>query len=372
MAEIAEIFRRYGQNYLDRFGDSMLPSHLRASWDICACRTEALGGHLAQCDTCGHLRYSYHSCKNRSCPKCHKTDTQRWLEKRQEELLPLSYFHLVFTLPKELHRMLRAHQKTLYNVLMKAAACSLMHLAADPRYLGGKIGILCVLHTWTRAMIYHPHVHCLVPAGALSADGKIYLPARRKNYLVPVRALSVLFRAKFMQMAKKALPDETFPQSVWQTKWVVHCKPTVQGTDKVLTYLARYIHRIAITNSRIISINRQNITFRYKDSQNHCWKSMTLPALEFLRRFLQHVLPKGFHKVRYYGFLSPKDRYQLRQLRQALLSQNPKSDPQQTKNDGQVDKTAVDKSILASLCPICSTGSLVVISLLQPKWRAPP
>lgn len=361
MAEIADIFRRYDDHYLDRFGDSMLPSHLRASADICACRTEVLGGHLAQCDTCGHLRYSYHSCKNRSCPKCHKTDTERWLEKRRQELLPAAYFHLVFTLPKELHR----------NVLMKAAALSLMQLAADPRYVGGKIGILCVLHTWTRAMIYHPHLHCLVPAGGLSADGNLWLPAR-KTYLVPVRALSVLFRAKFMQMAKKALPDETFPQSVWKTKWVVHCKPTVQGTDKVLTYLARYIHRIAITNNRIISIDEQNITFRYKDSQNHCWKTMTLNALEFLRRFLQHVLPKHFHKVRYYGFLGPENRYQLRQIKQALLTENHKADTNKTKNDGPVDKTAVEKSIQANLCPICSTGCLIVISLLQTRWRAPP
>jgi hypothetical protein len=166
MKEIADIFRRYGHHYLDRFRDSMLPSHRRASADICAWRTEALGGHLAQCDSCGHLRYSYHSCKNRSCPKCHKNDTERWLEKRREELLPVAYFHLVFTLPEELHHFLRTHQKTLYNVLFKAAAFSLMQLAADPRYVGGKIGILSVLHTWTRAMIYHPHLHFLVPAEA--------------------------------------------------------------------------------------------------------------------------------------------------------------------------------------------------------------
>jgi len=371
MKEIADIFRRYGQHYRERFANSMLPSHRRASADICACRTEALGGHLAQCDSCGHRRYSYHSCKNRSCPKCHKTDTERWLEKRREELLPVAYFHLVFTLPKELHRLLRAHQKTLYNVLFKAAAFSLMQLAADPRYVGGKIGILSVLHTWTRAMIYHPHLHFLVPAGGLCGDGTTWLPSR-KNYLVPVRALSVLFRAKFMEMARKALPNETLPQSVWKTKWVVYCKPTVQDTDKVLTYLARYIHRIAITNNRIISIDEKNITFRYKDSQNHCWKTMTLNALEFLRRFLQHVLPKHFHKVRYYGFLGPKNRYQLKRIKQALLTESPETEPHQTKNDGPVDKTAVDKSIQANLCPICSTGYLVVISLLQPRWRAPP
>ena len=371
MKEIADIFRRYGQDYRERFANSMLPSHLRASADICVCRTEALGGHLAQCDKCAHLRYSYHSCKNRSCPKCHKSDTDRWLEKRRQELLPVAYFHLVFTLPKELHHLLRTHQRTLYSVLMKAAAFSLIELAADPRYVGGKIGILCVLHTWTRAMIYHPHIHCLVPAGGLTPDGKSWLPAR-KNYLVPVRALSVLFRAKFMHMAQKTLPNETFPKSAWKTKWVVYCKPTAQSTDKVLTYLGRYIHRIAITNNRIISIDHNNITFRYKDSQNHCWKTLSLPALEFLRRFLQHVLPKHFHKVRYYGFLGPKTRYQLTQIRQALLSENPKAHTNKIKNGGPDHTAAAQKSAPTNLCPICSTGCLVVISLLQPRWRAPP
>jgi hypothetical protein len=371
MAEIADIFRRYAQDYRERFGSSMLPSHRRASADICACRTEALGGHLAQCDHCAHLRYSYHSCKNRSCPKCHKNDTERWFEKRREELLPVAYFHLVFTVPKELHHLVRTHQKTLYNVLMKAAAFSLMHLAADPRYVGGKIAILSVLHTWTRAMIYHPHIHCLVPAGGLTLDDNLWLPAR-KNYLVPVRALSVLFRAKFMHMAQKALPNETFPESAWKTKWVVYCKPTAQGTDKVLTYLARYIHRIAITNNRIISIHENTITFRYKDSQNHCWKTMTLPPLEFLRRFLQHVLPKGFHKVRYYGLLAPNNRYHFKQIRQTLLTEHTQPQGGKTKKDGSHDILAAQRPTSNKLCPLCSTGYLVVISLLQPRWRAPP
>ena len=220
-------------------------------------------------------------------------------------------------------------------------------------------------------MIYHPHLHCLVPAGGLTADGTTWLPSR-KTYLVPVRALSVLFRAKFMQMARKALPNETFSESVWKTKWVVYCKPTVQGTDKVLTYLARYIHKIAITNNRIISTNENNVTFRYKDSQNHCWKTMTLTALEFLRRFLQHVLPKDFHKVRYYGLLAPNNRYHFKQIRQTLLIENTQAQVGKIKNGGSNDTAAAQKSAPTNLCPICSTGYLVVISLLQPRWRAPP
>lgn len=268
MPEIAEVFRKYGPDYLDRFSDRMLPSHLSSLEKLVECRTESLGGHLFVCLDCGVLRYSYHSCKNRSCPKCHGTDSKRWIEKRQKELIPTTYFHIVFTIPKELHELVRSHQKLLYDVLLKAAARSLMKLVADPHYVGGKIAILAVLHTWTRAMGYHPHVHLMVPGGGLSEDGS-WNPSR-KNFLVPVKALSPIFRAKFMELARKALPEVVFPQSVWNTKWVVFAKPAVQGAKKVLNYLARYVHRIAITNNRILSIDDGEVTFRYKDSKKRC------------------------------------------------------------------------------------------------------
>jgi hypothetical protein len=258
MAELADVFGRHGVEYLKRFGDRVLPSHRHALRDIAECRTEALGGHLTQCSHCAHLRYSYHSCRNRSCPKCHRTDTDRWLSRRRRDLLPVTYFHPVFTLPKELGHIVRSHQRVLFHVLFLAAARSLTRLAADEKYVGGQIGLLCVLHTWTRAMAWHPHIHCLVPGIGFHNDEQYQLP-RGRNYLVPVVALSRIFRAKFMSLARKALPDITFPESLWKTDWVVYSKPAAQGADKVLTYLARYVHRIAITNNRILSFDKDNV-----------------------------------------------------------------------------------------------------------------
>lgn len=215
MAELADVFRRYGRQYLETFGAAVLPSHRRAIADIAACRTEALGGYLVQCDSCAAQDKAYRSCKNRACPKCHRNDTLHWLEKRTAELLPVMYFHVVFTLPKQLRRLVRQHQKTLYAVLMKAAAEALMKLAADPKYVGGKIGILAMLHTWTSAGIYHPHVHCLVPGGGITPDQSSWIYSR-KNFLVPVKALSPIFRAKFLEMAQDALPCLQIPREVWE------------------------------------------------------------------------------------------------------------------------------------------------------------
>ncbi len=310
MPELADICARHGPEYLTKHKERILPSHCRALRDIADCRTEVLGGHVVQCDQCDCIDYAYHSCKNRSCPKCHGKDTEKWLEKRRAELLPIIYFHVVFTLPAELRSLVRKHQKKLYAVLMKAAAYALLKLAADPKYIGGNIGLLAVLHTWTNALFFHPHVHCLVPGGGVSPDGG-FRRSRAKNFLVPVKALSPIFRAKFMQMAQRALPEVCFPQSIWEKDWVVYCKPAVRGSENVLKYLARYVHRIAITNNRILSMEGGEVTFRYKKPEKlkkkwvSRWLTMTLPVMEFLARFLQHVLPRGFHKVRYYGILSP-------------------------------------------------------------------
>ena len=373
MPELADIFIRYGQDYLDRYGRDILPSHRRALRDIAQCRTEALGGHLLQCDHCRSFDYSYHSCKNRSCPKCHGNDTQRWLEKRRAELLPAIYFHVVFTLPSELREVVRKHQKTLYGILMKAAAEALMKLAADPKYVGAKIGILAVLHTWTNALAYHPHCHFLVPGGGVSPAGK-WIPSHEK-FLVPVKALSLIFRAKFMEMAKDALPCVTFPEEVWQKDWVVYCKPSVQGADKVLQYLARYVHRIAITNNRILSIENGRVTFRYKKT-GKCkkkwksrWRTMTLPVMEFMRRFLQHVLPRGFHKIRYYGILSPANQSLLARVRLAMAHQTT------TSLDSEPDADA--SAPRCRKCRFCGKGQMVVVAVLSRRLkptnaRSPP
>jgi len=325
MLEVADIFRFYGAAYLQKYSPKMLPSHHSAFWDILNCRTPALGGQVYACDYCDHQVYSYHSCKNRSCPKCYGSDTELWLEKRQKELLPVKYFHVVFTVPQELRPYIRSRQTIMYNILMKAAGRSLIKLAADPHYVGGLIGILAVLHTWTRTLLYHPHVHCLVPAGGVS-DKQVWLPAR-KNYLVPVKALSKIFRGMFREMVTVKLPDLMIPEVAWNKEWVVYCKPAIQGADKILNYLGRYVHRIAIANSRILSIDDGTVTFRYKNCGNSQWKTMTLDAMEFIRRFLQHILPKRIHKVCYYGLWHPSHRDTLRGLQIILEQDNDKHNP---------------------------------------------
>lgn len=277
----------------------------------------------------------------------------------------MPYFHAVFTLPKELHEIIRSHQKAGYALIMEVAALSLMKLAADSRYVGGQIGMLAVLHTWTRALVYHPHVHCLIPAGGLSSDKRYWLEAR-KNYLVPVSALSEIFRATFMALIRRKLPHVVFPQSLWETSWVVYCKSGTHTADKTLAYLARYVHQTAITNSRILHTEQGKVTFRYKDSREHCWKTMTLDASEFMRRFLQHVLPRGFHKVRYYGLLAPRNRQRLDQIRREL-NQNSPAPKQETQ---EPSKGRSNPSF--PLCPFCQKGHLIPMMVIPRQWRGPP
>jgi Putative transposase/Transposase zinc-binding domain len=371
MPEVADVLRRYGPDYQERFSADLLPSHRRAMDDIIHCRTEALGGQLLQCERCGQEHYVYHSCRNRSCPKCHHQDTEAWLEARRLELLPVPYFHVVFTLPQELRELVRRNQKDLYDILLRAAAQSLIKLAADPHYVGGLIGVLCVLHTWTRALVYHPHVHCLVPAGGLSADRTEWRPARQ-TYLVPVHALSKLFRGLFLDLVRQERPDLTLPEAVWTKGWVVYCKPTVQGPEKVLNYLGRYVHRIALTNSRIVSIEDGDVCFRYQDSQNHRWHTMTLPAQEFIRRFLQHVLPQGFHKVRYYGLWSPLHRSLRHQLQLWLARHAPDPPPTSPEPESQPTTSGCPPLRAGQPCPHCGQGLLVLIRLLPRHPRGPP
>ncbi len=340
---------------------------MRAMRDIVECRTESLGGHVFECDQCATLHYAYHSCRNRHCPKCDAKSTARWLDKCRQSLLPVRYFHIVFTLPRELREIVRMHQKVLLSVLCQAAAHSLMKLALDPRYVGDKIGVLAVVHTWTRAMIYHPHVHMLATGGGVSPDGARFLFARR-GFLVPVKALSPIFRAKFVELARKALPQLKFPQSIWNKNWVVYGKSTLHGVEKVVSYLARYIHRVAITNRRIISIEDGKVQFRYKDSREKIWKTMLLPASEFIRRFLQHVLPQGFHKVRYYGILAPSNRHLLSKAK-AILED---STGNQSGSDEHESKDAPCIHNEPKRCPSCKKGVLIFIGTVPRKGRSPP
>lgn len=371
MPEVADVFRDYGPAYQERFGADLLPSHRRAMTDIISCRTEALGGHLLQCDHCGQEHYAYHSCRNRSCPKCHRQDTEVWLAARRQELLPVPYFHVVLTLPQELRELVRRHQKDLYDMLLRAAAQALIMLAADPHYVGGLIGVLCVLHTWTRTLVYHPHVHCLVPAGGVSADRTEWRPART-SYLVPVHALAKLFRGLFLDLVRQERPDMTLPESVWTKGWVVYCKPTVQGTEHVLNYLGRYVHRIALTNHRLLSIAEGQVSFRYQDSQAQRWRTMTLPADEFIRRFLQHVLPQGFHKVRYYGLWSPVHRPLLHQLQLCLAGYTAAPPPTAPEPAPQATDAWCPPLRAGQPCPSCGQGLLVVMRSIPRLQRGPP
>jgi len=359
MPEIAEIVRTFGPAYRQRYSERMLPSHVRTLRDLAACRTESLGGHLTECDQCGHQHYSYHSCRNRSCPSCHTGDRERWLDKRQSELLPIPYFHVVFTLPAELQTLIWRQQKLLYAVLFKAAAAALLALTADPRYVGGEVGILSVLHTWTRQLQRHPHVHCLVTGGGLTETGE-WVTAR-KRYLVPAAALSQLFRARFLALARKALPDEGFPETLFASDWVVYCKPALQGSRKLLDYLGRYVHRIAITNRRILAIHDNHVTFEYKDSKDHRWKRCTLSGEEFLRRFLSHVLPRGFHKVRYYGLLAPSRRKSLRHLQWSLAE--PEEPAPAPPSEQSTDPLP---------CPVCEIGLMLFVARIPRAPRGPP
>jgi Putative transposase/Transposase zinc-binding domain len=371
MLEVADVFRRDGDEYLDRFGQDLLPSHRRAIEALLACRTEALGGQLLPCDRCGQEHDVYHSCRNRSCPKCHSHDTAVWLEERRQELLPVPYFHVVFTLPQELHDVVRRHQKDLYDILWRAAAQALTKLAMDPHDVDGLIGILCVLHTWTRTLAYHPHVHLLVPAGGVSADRTEWRPART-SYLVPVHALAKLFRGLFLALVRHERPDLTLPESVWTKGWVVYGKPALQGTEQVLNDLGRYVHRIALTNHRLLSIEDGQVSFRYQDSQDQRWRTMTLPAHEFIRRFLQHVLPQGFHKVRYDGLWSPLHRPLLHQLQLWLAGHAADPLPTAPEPAPQATNTWCPPLRAGQPCPACGQGLLVTIRSLPRLQRGPP
>jgi hypothetical protein len=271
--------------------------------DIEQCRTEALGGHIYHCSNCKQIRYSYHSCKNRHCPKCQQDDTQKWLEGQQRLWLPVPYFFLTFTLPATLRPFARRYQKEIYHLLFTASAAALQQLAQDPRLVGGQVGLMGVLHTWTRDLRYHPHVHYLVPGGGLALDGKTWLPSR-KSFFLPVKALSILFRAKFRDALQKKEWFDQVPKEVWSQDWVVHCQSVGNGVA-ALKYLAPYIFRVALSNKRIHQLADGQVTFSYRDSRSGETRFRILPAEAFIRRFLKHVLPKGFVKVRYYGLFSP-------------------------------------------------------------------
>jgi hypothetical protein len=358
MVEVAEIFRLHGPDYRTKFAARMLPSHLRAMQDIEQCRTATLGGQLYYCAQCQEQRYSYHSCKNRHCPKCQNEQANDWLEKQQSLLLPIHHFLVTFTLPAELRAIARSNQKTIYNLLFRTSAAALLQLAQDPRFVGARLGMVGVLHTWTRQLLYHPHVHYLVTGGGLTDDGR--WRSSRKDFLVPVKALSPIFRAKFREQLKKTEQFSLVDARVWRKDWVVHSKPVGSG-QPAFQYLAPYIFRVAISNNRLRSLEQGTVSFAYKESASDQLKHCTLTAAEFIRRFLQHVLPPRFIKVRYYGLLSPARRQLLQQAGQLL------SAPTSNLKSAEVKITA---PLALLTCPHCG-GPLTLLSPLAPRGRAP-
>jgi len=358
MLEVADIFRLHGPAYREKFGNRMLPSHRRAMQDIATCRTASLGGQLYYCAQCQEQRYSYHSCKNRHCPKCQNQQANEWLQEQSELLLPTHHFLVTFTLPAELRAVARSHQKTIYNLLFRTSAAALLQLAQDPRFVGGRLGMVGVLHTWTRQLLYHPHVHYIVTGGGLTDDGR--WRGARKDFLVPVKALSPIFCAKFRDALKQTELFTQVPPRVWQKHWVVHSE-TVGSGLQAFQYLAPYIFRVAISNNRLRSLEHGTVTFAYKESATDQLKRCTVTAEEFIRRFLQHLLPNRFIKVRYYGLLSPAHRQLLQKARQLLSATTSKLKTADV-------KTTEPLAVLS--CPHCG-GPLTLLSPLAPRGRAP-
>jgi hypothetical protein len=365
---LGDIFRRYGPAYRDQVGPRLSASQRSAMAAIEQCRTEALGGQIYTCPRCATLRYSYHSCRNRHCPTCQHDQAQRWLAKQQAMLLPVPYFLVTFTLPAQLRALARQHPRQLYSVLFRSSATALQQLAADPRFLGGQIGMVGVLQTWTRDLRYHPHIHYLVPAGAYTrADGR-WLPAKSR-FLVHVKPLAQLFRGKVRAALQQLGWAREVPAVTWSTAWVVDCRPVGSGAA-ALSYLAPYVFRVALSNKRIVGVANDQVTFRYRDGTTKKTKWSTLPATEFIRRFLQHVLPKGFVKVRYFGLFRSGNRRLLAQVRALLVVPTA---PCSSLQEGATVGAAVGEQRvpLAVRCPICGT-QMALTQRLVVTSRSPP
>jgi hypothetical protein len=365
MPELADILRLHGPDYLANYQDRLLPSHRRAMQDISTCRTESLGGHLYRCPQCHKDHFQYHSCKNRHCPKCQNNQIDRWIDHQQALLLPVPYFMATFTLPASSRHLVRSNQKLLYHILFQASQQALQKLASDPKYIGGTLGMIGVLQTWTRDLRYHPHVHYLIPGGGLAPDGHTWRPAKY-NYLLPEKPLARIFRAKFRDLLKKTRLFDQIPPQVWRQHWVVDIIPVGTGQD-ALKYLAPYIFRVAISNRNILAFKDGQVTFRYRDSKTNATRTTTLPAQQFISRFLQHILPRGFQKVRSYAVLHPKQRHLLDVVKEQL---QPK--PPATVNPSHPSDSAHHASVFPApvLCPKCACQMIHIAEI--PRKRGPP
>lgn len=368
--EVADVIHRSGGRFREHYAASLSWPQHKVLDAIARCRTAALGGHRDQCSQCGHQVISYNSCRNRHCPKCQTNARDKWVAKRQHELLPVDYFHLVFTLPHALVPLVWQNKRTLFSLLFDASAATLLDVAADPKHLGAQIGFLSVLHTWGQTLEPHPHVHCVVPAGGLSIDHTQWKKTR-STFFLPVKVLSRVFRGKFIAGLRRAYRKHqlvffgqcvslnndvafaVFLRTLFQHDWVVYAKPPFGGAEHVLHYLARYTHRVAISNHRLLAVTDSTVTFRWKDyAHGSRHRSMTLSSHEFLRRFLQHVLPKGFPRIRYFGWMANRRKRLLVLCRTLLRQPSPAT---------EASTNVAGSSV--RICPHCS-GAMYVIQRL--------
>jgi hypothetical protein len=373
--EVADVIRRAGNRFIERYRGSLTAAQLKVLRAIERCRTAALGGHRDQCLRCGHQAISYNSCRNRHCPKCQTNAREKWLCARRQELLPVCYFHLVFSVPHALVPLMWQNKKLLFSLLFEASAATLLEVAANPARLGAEIGFLAILHTWGQTLQCHPHIHCVVPGGGLSPDHSQWIRAP-SHFFLPVRVLSRVFRGKFIAGLKRAflrkqlvffghyepLANErafaAFLRALFQQDWVVYSKPPFGGPEHVLQYLARYTHRVAISNHRLLSVDDSRVTFQWKDYAHHSKsRSMTLTLEEFLRRFLQHILPKGFPRIRYFGWMAHRRRRVLLPVCRALLHA---PSPRDSSTSPGADQP------ITWQCPKCQ-GPMCVLERLPPQ-----
>ena len=386
--EVADIFREHGDDYRKKWDRAMSREQRRVMRAIEICRTSMLGGHVDECDSCGHQVISYNSCRNRHCPKCQSLAKAKWLEARRSEILPVEYYHLVFTVSNLLASLALQNKRLFYNILFHATSKTLMTIASDPKHLGAQIGFLAVLHTWGQKLMHHPHLHCVVPGGGLSHDGQRWISCRA-GFFLPVRVLSRLFRRLFIEMLEKTFDQgklefegkikrlsdpAVFAKLLWscrETEWVVYSKPPFGGPEKVLDYLGRYTHRIAISNHRLLGMKDGKVTFTWKNYKAGGHRqTLTLDAKEFIRRFLLHVLPNGFVRIRYYGLLANSHRAEKLRLCRQLLNASEKM-PEMGREE--VDENHDWLDLFMSLtgkdpleCPECKRGRLVRFRTLAP------
>jgi hypothetical protein len=379
---VAEVIRSVLDEFLEGDDPGLTPEQRRTLNDLAACRTAALGGHVLECPECGYQQIAYNSCGNRHCPTCQATAAARWLEARAAELLPVPYFHLVFTLPDALNPIALANPRVVYDLLLRCAAETVLEVAANPDHLGARTGVLAVLHTWGQALQFHPHVHCVVPGGGLSKDRTCWVGAR-PDFFLPVRVLSRVFRGKFLAGLRGAYADgrlrlsgrcggeaapgefERLVSAAVGTDWVVYTKPPCGGPEVVLKYLARYTHRVAISDGRLLDFTDGIVSFRYKDSAHGNRKRvMSLSAAEFVRRFLLHVLPAGLVRIRHYGILSNRHRQEDLALCREWLRGGPAAEPEPEET---VKVPEGPESITPTqVCPSCGAGRMIVIAEFPP------